>query len=125
MNRSRLALLGLALVLAGCGNASYTYSGKGPTEVVSAKLGTSATPSRVTLAVGQVLTVPVIGLEEAAASPAGILQQVNAGSAVVDFRAVHAGRATITVTRAASCSPGQACSKLVLKVGSVQVTVTQ
>lgn len=124
MRRFGLAFAGLAVLLSACGNAGYTYSGKGLTQVVSATLGSAASPRKVRLTVGQVLTVPVIGLEEASVSPTGILQQLNGGSAVVDFRAVHAGQATLTVTRAASCSPGQACSKLVLEVGSLLVSVT-
>jgi hypothetical protein len=117
-----LVAVGLALLAAGCGSAGSSYSGSGTPAVVSAP--PPGAPVSIRLHVGQLLSIPVIGLEEAQASPAGVLTAVNSGNGVTDFRAVASGATTVTVTEAAACSPGVACSHLVLRVGTYEVTVT-
>lgn len=117
-----LGLLGcLVWLAAGCGSAGASYSGSGQPAVVAAP--PPGAPTSIRLRLGQVLSVPVIGLEEAEAVPPGVLLAVNGGPGVADFRAVAVGVATVSVTEAAACSPGLACSHLVLRVGIYTVTV--
>lgn len=113
-----------AVLLAGLAGCGQTVATGGNDTVVGASPGPSGSPSAVSLRVGQLLQIPVLSLEQAEVSPAGVLTQVNAGPGVVDFKAVHPGRATITVTRGVACSPGTFCPRLVMSVGEVVATVS-
>jgi hypothetical protein len=121
VNLRRWLLAGAAVTLTACGS---TPAGPANDRVVGATPGPSGTPAAVSLHVGQLLQVSVLSLEEAEVSPPGVLVEVNAGPGVADFKAVHPGRATVTVSRGVACSPGTFCSHLMVQVGQVAVTVS-
>ncbi|HVA60779.1 MAG TPA: hypothetical protein VNG13_09635 [Mycobacteriales bacterium] len=124
LRAGRLAALQLLVgaLAVGCGGqSSFPCCRAGTQDVVTASVATSGPATTVQLKVNQILEVPVIDLKETRTSPGGILQPINPGPGVADFRAVQAGQTTVTIL---GCVPGGSCPPGGTPIGTLVAVVT-
>lgn len=121
--------MGIPLALAaaaGCGGGGFSCCGSGTAEHTQVVVtpGPASQPTTVTLRVGQLLTIPELGLEQAETSRAGILVPLNPNPGVAQFRAAQVGQTTVTLIRAPACAPSAAaCPQYRVAVAAVKVVV--